>query len=407
MTLAELEALQTGAARRFIGENRDADPAGLALARRGAADIPLRACVEQVDCRQKARRKLPSLSDSGFLFEPTALQQCSGEATARYKATVLTGRRLLDLTAGLGIDSLHFARSFARVDTCEANPVLSALFRVNFHTLGVANVSHHSGDAVAYLHAAAADGYDWIYIDPSRRQGDRRIVDLRYCEPDVTVLEPLLLSRAAQVCIKASPAFDISRSVSIFKALREVRVVSVDGECKELLLFLSRSPTGSGPLIKAVLISRETGGAPRVFTMASSGGQESNKALYSHEIDSYFFDPDAAIIKAGMVDHLAGILGVQKVGRGSSYLTAPFLPPSFPGRAFEVVAWMPWQRRVVADYCRQQRIGAAVLARRDFPLSPEKIRAMLGLAEGDREYLFFTRISSGEPLCVHARGVVS
>jgi 16S rRNA G966 N2-methylase RsmD len=398
MTLLELEALQSEAARLFIVNRCKEDPGALALQESARRDIPIRACIEQIALQPKAMRKIPTLASQGYICHSTGLQQCSSERTARYRASIMQGKRLIDLTGGLGVDTFFLAESFIETVYCETDPMLCELFRVNKSEVAAhRSISIQNTDGLTYLENSPDNEFDWIYCDPCRRGETGREVDLYRCTPSIPEYEELLVSKGRQVCIKASPAYDITKAAAVFKHLREIRIVSVEGECKELLLFLARTTQHAPITITAVILS-STGVATIVNDNAGSRMSSPDRPS-----GSVLLIPDPAIVKANLIDAVAGQYGANRVGNGSSYLVSAEIPESFPGRIFDVITEMPWKRKTVLSYLKAKGITGAVCSRSDFPMRPEELRAMLGLKESATEFLFFSRNAAGELVCLHAR----
>jgi hypothetical protein len=405
VTKDEITQLLSSDAQRFIQEHLHEDPSRLALQQRGRSDLPLRACIEQIACRSRALKKLPTLAQTPFLYDPLALEQSSHESAARYKASIMHGRRLLDMTGGLGVDSLFLADSFDSVLYCEQDSRRADIFQANIELLGRTNIEIRREDSVGLLRASEDDTFDCIYVDPSRRDmlKSGRQVDLHRSIPDVTALEQLLLRKASHVCIKASPAYDLLRAARTFESCSGLQVVSVDSEARELLIFLDRNRDESPIEVKAVVIESDTA-RTRVFREVRPRQSLAPTSVKSCSvIRSFFFDPDPAIVKADLTDRIATDFQATRVGPAIHYLTSESANEDFPGRSFCVMAVIPWQRRRVRDYCTEKGIESAIIARRDFPLSPPQIRTMLRLREGQREYLFFTRDCDRNAVCVHAR----
>jgi hypothetical protein len=399
----ELGALQTTAAQGFIADHLQADVQELSLHGQAEGEIPLRACIEQIACRRKALQKLPSLATTPFLYEPLALQQCSSETTARYKGSILKGATAIDLCGGLGIDTLFLSDSFSSVHYCEIDPLLCSLFAANVRTMAKEKaIAIHHIDGIEFLRSAADASLDWLYCDPSRRGNHGREIDLFYCQPPVPRYETLFLAKARAVCIKASPAFDITKALKNFTALSEIQVVSVDGECKELLLFLrSHRETEQIP-VSAILLRSDSIAVRKYTHTLPVTPRESDAMKFAAELGPYFLDPDPAIVKAGLVSTISQSLRCTPLASQSPYLTSSQPPIDFPGRVFTLEKILDWKRKNVRNYLTSHGIRKAIVARRDFAIRPEEIRALFELAEGGPEYLFFTRIASRRAVCIHA-----
>ena len=397
----EIHALATKNTKDLLRNHLQDDPAAFALAFQGRTDMPVRAIAEQIACYKKAVRKLPKLSRKLLLYETVALEQCSSEATARYKTNIIKGKRLFDCTGGLGIDAIVLSEVFSEVVCCEKKPVLAGLFAENIKTLGCNTITVCTQDCIEWLSQYPDNSFDWIYIDPSRRDTHGRYVGFSKCDPDITQHLQLLFQKASNICIKASPAFEISEAEKQLHGLHTTIVVSVEGDCKEILFLLSRNTLPESPLVKVVMLS-STG---EIEIEVERTNSDTVSRICTDTVGKYFYDPDPAIIKARCSEKVAEEFCLLFVNETVDYMTSERCVIDFPGRIFEVVAVVPWQRKKVKQYLKDKKITKANIARRDFPMAPEEIKGMLELADGGEEYLFFTRDISKELMVIHCRKV--
>jgi len=363
----------------------------------GSKALPVRAMAEQIACRQKAARKLPSLSQFPLLYTRLGLEQASGERAAEWKAGLMSGRRMIDLTGGLGIDTIFFARRFEQVVSCERDAVLAALAEYNRRAIGVTNVETRVGDSAWILEGFPDDSFDWVFVDPARREQGGRSVGLEATSPDVVALHDLMLRKASRVCIKASPALEISGLEEKLPTLSSIVAVSVEGECKEILLMLDRTQfVGRQPSVRAVCLDAE------VFEIYS---QERGKAerVVSPVPGGWLYEPDAAIIKARLVAVLAHDLKIGFLNHTVDYLTADRFIEKFPGRSFRVEECLPFKPKSFRTELSNRGIAKAAIQRRDFPHSVEELRKKYRLGESSSLFLFFTKDASGGLICMLCR----
>ncbi len=398
MTIAELHNLLQLEIQALLASHHSDDPAAFAMQFHGRTELPVRAMAEQLACRQKAVKKLPTLSQHNLLYTPLALEQSSGERTAAYKASLMSGKRALDLTGGLGIDSMFLARTFQEVVYCERDSVLCAVVEHNLKVSEVANVEVKNGDSISLLAEYPDDSFDWIFVDPARREEGRRSIALEAASPDVVASHDLLLRHAERVCIKASPALEISGLKKLLPALHTIVVVSVDRECKEILLLLERSSPADGPVqVKAVCLNAES----EEITEVAGGNGEAPRVVAT-AVKEYLYEPDPAIIKARLSAVVARDSGLQFLNKSVDYLTADHKIEAFPGRRFRVVECVPYKPKSFRAFLERHAIAGASIQRRDFPLSAEELRKKYRILESERAFLFFTRDAAGHPLCIYA-----
>ena len=397
MTLEELQNLLNPDIQALLASHYSDDPATFAMQFHGRTELPIRAMAEQLACRQKAVKKLPALSQHYLLYTPLALEQSSGECTASYKASLMSGKKLIDLSGGLGVDSMSLARVFQEVIYCERDSLLCAVAEHNLKVAGVPNVEVKNGESISLLAEYPDNSFDWIYVDPARREEGRRSIALEAASPDVVASHDLLLRHAERVCIKASPALEVSGLKKLLPALHTIVVVSVDRECKEILLLLERAYPSDGPVqVKAVCLSSEG----EEMTKVAAGGEAPK--VVAAAVKEYLYEPDPAIIKARLSAVLARDSGLQFVNKSVDYLTADSKIDAFPGRTFLVVECIPWKPKSFRAFLERHAIAGASIQRRDFPLSAEELRKKYRLLESERAFLFFTRDDADHPICIYA-----
>ncbi len=398
MTPSEFQNLLNPDIQALLASHHSSDPADFAMQFHVRKELPVRAVAEQLACRQKAVKKLPTLSQHNLLYTPLALEQSSGERTAAYKASLLSGKRAIDLSGGLGADTMFLARTFQEVVYCERDPLLCAVVEHNLKVSGVANVQVRNAESISLLAEYPDDSFDWIFVDPARREEGRRSIALEAASPDVVASHDLLLRHAQRVCIKASPALEISGLKKLLPALHTIIVVSVDRECKEILLLLERGYPSDGPVqVKAVCLNADSEEITEVI-----GGNGDAPRVVATAVKEYLYEPDPAIIKARLSAVLARDSGLQFVNKSVDYLTADRKTESFPGRSFRVVECVPYKPKSFRAFLERHTIGGASIQRRDFPLSAEELRKKYRLLESERVFLFFTKDAVGHPLCIYA-----
>ncbi|MEI6691526.1 MAG: hypothetical protein WCL43_02265 [Chlorobium sp.] len=394
MILEELLRILEPEVQSFIDLHSADDPVAFAMKFYGNEGLPVRAIAEQIACRRKAAKKLPHISRNNLLYTPLALEQASGERTAAYKSSVMRGKRVIDLSGGLGIDTMFLARTFREVVYCERDSLLCNLFEHNLKQGGISNVQIINSDSIGVLASYPDDYFDWIYVDPARREQGKRSIGLEAASPDVVAFHDILLCKSERVCIKASPALELSGLNKLLPALYSVIVVSFDRECKEILLLLDRNCLQSNVSLKAVCLSSAT---DAVTEVVGNGDDEKNIASF---VKAYFYEPDPAIIKAKLTARLAAINGLEFVNKTVDYLTSERELNLFPGRMFRKIDCTLYKPKTFRTFLERHKIEGASIQRRDFPLSPEELRKKYRLQESDQVFLFFTRDFMARPVVV-------
>ena len=373
------------AARRYVAAHLHDDPAHLALQARRHPDLPVPELVRQIQARQKARAKLPAWADNPELIFPPALsvEQASSARTAAFKASLVDGQRLADLTGGFGADSAAFATRVAQVDYVERDAALAGVVRYNFAQLGIANVTINADDAVAFL-KRTSHHYDWLYLDPARRDtAARKIFLLRDCEPDVAKLLPLLLHKADKVLLKTSPMLDIEHAVQGLAHVRRLWVVAVDNEVKEVLYELGQEPAVD-PERYALNLRRD--GTQQEFRL--NRAREARATPRYAEAQQYLYEPNAAVLKAGAFRSIGTAFELLKLHQHSHLYTSDVLRVDFPGRVFHILAVEKADGPALKAHLGPE--ARAHVTTRNFPDSVADFRRRTGIREGGEVYLFAT-----------------
>jgi len=386
MTEDELDRLLRPEVMEEIRRSADEDPSAFAMRHSGRDDLPARAIAEQIACRKKAAKKLLELSRHELLYTSRALEQASAERVAAYRATLMRGERAIDLSGGLGIDSCFLARSFRHMDFVERDPLLCRLASHTMQVLERKNVAIHCGEGFAVLDSFPSGTFDWIFVDPDRREAGRRKVGLSECSPNVVSGHDALLQKAPRVCIKASPALELSGLKRELPSLELIIVVSLDRQCRESMLMLRRGTAQeNGQERKAVCLQSSGVGE---YEVSSRGGVQRRIAA---EPGPCFFEPDPAIIKAGLSAEVAEEFGLKFLNHSVDYLTGVRTAEEFPGRTFRLIASTPYKPKLFRLFLKEHQIHGASIQRRDFPLSPEDLRKLYRLKESSSRFLFYAQ----------------
>lgn len=385
---------------RFVADHRTDDVDRLALSLAGRTDIDVPAVLRQIEGWQRLRSKVPAWASVADLRYPPrlSLEQCSGETAARYKDSLSRrllpkGAKMADLTGGFGVDFAFLAARFSEKIYVERNPELCLLAKHNFPRLGLPDVRVVEADATDHLAAMAP--VDLIFLDPARRDGaGRKMVGLEDCTPNVVELRPRLLEKARLVMVKLSPMLDLSSALQSLPETVEAHVVSVGGECKELLFALRRDSRGE-PLVCC-------GGDIAPFTFRP---EEERNAVptYADELRTYLYEPDAALLKAGAFRLPAVRFSLDKLHPNSHLYTSDRLVADFPGRVFKIESEAGFSKRelrALAADCPKMN-----LAVRNFPATTAELRKRTGLKDGGDRYGFATTLATGRKLIAVCRKV--
>ena len=378
--------------QEFIDVNLRLDTNGLILKKSIFIEVSNKELAEQIIAKLKCKDKLPTWFglESGLFPVKISIEQTSSEETAKYKASLISGKNIVDLTGGFGVDDFYFSRNFESIIHCELNPELSEITEHNFKELGVGNCTFFAGDGLVLLQNSE-EKFDWIYLDPSRRSDVKgKVFLLKDCLPNVPDNLELLFLKSNNVMMKTSPLVDISQGISELKGVKEIHVVAVKNEVKELLWILEKESSGD-ILIKTVNLIGEDK-QEFEFALSSEGNQD---LKYSLPLN-YLYEPNSAILKSGAFNQVSVQLELFKLNKHSHLYTSQDLIP-FPGRSFEIKEVIPFQKKVL-----KKRFGGskANITIRNFPKKVDELRKDLNIKDGGDVYLFFTTNRTGEKVCL-------
>ena len=372
----------------FINKNLNEDPARLILKGSPFPEIKIQEIADQIISKRKCEKKLPTWFQTNSIYYPNRIniEQTSSEITADYKATLVSGISLVDITGGFGVDCYYFAKKINKVVHCEIAPDLSHIVRYNFKIMRVENVKTATENGLDYLRRDNKR-YDWIYADPSRRNDTKgRVFLLEDCSPDIPKNLDLLFEFSDNVLLKISPLLDISATIKALKNTKEIHVVAVNNEVKELLFLLQKNYTAEITL-RTVNIKNKT------IEIFDSSSNQKAKASY-HLPCNYLYEPNAAILKSGLFNEVSSQLNVYKLHSNSHLYTSENLI-EFPGRRFRIVQSTVFDKKKLLQLIPS---GKANITTRNFHQSVAQIRKKTGIKDGGSVYLFFTTNLHNKPV---------
>ena len=396
----------------FVRQHANDDVRKLALQGAKDAEVDLQTALQQIAGRQTARKKLPLWTEvEGVVYPPHLnMEQCSSEQTARYKSQIAgKGESMVDLTGGLGIDFYWMSQGFSQRTYVEQNELLCAIAQENFRTL-----RHDCRvcccDTATYL--TELSHVSLAFLDPARRnEHGGRTYGIEDCTPNILELLPLLVQKADRILFKLSPMLDWRKAVSdlekaspngAFK-VAEVHIVSVDNECKELLLLLDKEQTDG---LRVVCVNGASS-----FTFLPSVGMFSSQAgnnlfpVWEYLTDSdladsplNLYEPNASIMKAGCFAELEAQFPVQQISVNSHLFLSSDEINDFPGRKFKILSISSMNKQEIKKKFSESLVSmeSANIAVRNFPMSAEQLRKKLKLKDGGDTYIFATTLASGE-----------
>ncbi len=357
--------------------------AALALQRnkyKHLSDDEWRWFLQQVEGRERTADKLPTFAAIPDWWYPVRLscEQCSSELAARYKASLVTGEKMADLTGGYGVDTYFLSESFAHTDYVEQN---TELCRIAAHNFAHKPITIHNTSAEEFLQTA--DQYDLIFLDPARRDSHGgKVFRLEDCTPNVVELLPTLLAHGKRVLLKLSPMLDLTQAVtSLSQVTWDVYVVAIKNEVKEVLLL-----SGGTGKITAIDLDKKD----QAFVFTREEELLSTLSVSGLSTFDYLYEPSAAILKAGAYKLIAEQFGLLKLDVNTHLYASDTPIPNFPGRVWRIT--------------ERQDLKQANVLTRNYPLTPEALKKKLHLRDGGTAFVIGCRVA-GKPTLFYAERV--
>lgn len=383
----DFSTLLTDEIQQFIDSNLDKNPTELALKKNPFSSIDYPELINQVSAKKKAKDKLPTWFETKNIIYPAkiSIEQTSSEITAKYKASLINGEKLIDLTGGFGVDDYYFAQKFKEVYHCEMNEELSEIVSHNYKILNQNNITCLQDDSFAILEQLNTT-FDWIYIDPSRRNDVKgKVFLLNDCLPNVPELLEDYFKFSNNILIKTAPILDITSGLNELNFVKKIHIVAIKNEIKELLWEIEKGYTND-VVISSVNIENET----------TNQFETSYRKEYSVSYSlpkTYLYEPNSAIMKSGNMDAISEVLKLDKLHQHSHLFTSDKIV-DFQGRSFQIKEVLPFQKEFMKQF-QNQKMNCTT---RNFPLSVEEIKKKFKIKDGGIIFAFFTTNLNNEKI---------
>ena len=381
---------------RFIRQNQKKDLPALILKGSPFENISIQELAIQIKGLKVAEKKFPELYKNQNILYPAKLnlEQTSSEITAKYKASLVQGKLGIDLTGGLGIDTFYISRNFSKFNYNELNTGLSKIAEHNFKVLGAHNISVNAGDGLTFL-KRSEEQYDWVYADPARRddQGGK-VFKFEDCEPDIPGNLKLIWEHSSNLMLKSSPILDITAGLNELEFVKEVHIVAVRNEVKELLWILEKDHK-ERPVIKTINFEKDS-----VQKFSEENERAENAAEFALP-ETYLYEPNAAIMKSGLFDLLSIKTKTKKLHPHSHLYTSEDLT-YFPGRSFQITGIKEYKPSELKKYFKSKK---ANITTRNFSESVESIRKKFKIKDGGSDYIFFTTNMKDEKIVIFCKKI--
>ncbi len=367
--------------QQYICEHINADGSKIALAKPVFENITSAALAGQITAKKKCINKLPTwFNTSGIYYPPLlAVAQSSSEIAANYKANLAIGNKLIDLTAGFGIDSYYFAKKIKEVFSCEINTDLCEITAHNAKILNAKNINFIAKDGIEFL-KNTNQVFDTIYLDPARRNSSGKVFKLKDCTPDVTQHLALFLSKTKRVIIKTSTLLDITAGLAELKNVSEIYVVSIKNECKELLWVIDKNKNTPTQIICTTL--NQT-----IKTFAFTLNELLIATAKTNILipTKFLYEPDTALLKSGAFNLIAQRFGLQKLHQHTHLYFCNKIKTDFLGRIFEITTVL-----TLGELKKEKELVGNVIVR-NFPERAENLVKKYRIKPSNTDFILFTQ----------------
>lgn len=391
--------------RDFIHEHINDDTAELLLAARKYPDIDVPFVVEQIEARRRLKGKLPEWYENKDIIMGGRVpaEQCSSEQTARYKQSIVKGESLCDMTGGMGVDFWYMSEGMERAIYTERNEELCSIAKHNFQVLQTLRSEYviRCGDG----RELPIPSVDIIYLDPARRAGDgSRVYAMEDCEPNIVEWQDELLKHAKMVLVKLSPMVDLTDVLRKLKGVKELHIVGVKNECKEVLVKAhALDDSACAGCVEVHCVDFLTSGKIE-YVFSLLGGMEIS--LTDGGVKRHLYEPDVTLMKAGAFGSLCARYPVWQLDVDTHLMTSDEWIPEFPGRVFEVEEMIPFSSKVLKRL--KKEIPQANIAVRNFVMTADELRKKTGIKDGGDVYLFGAKVKDmGQMLLICRKKVVT
>ena len=388
--------------KKYIIEHQHDNLKELLLKKRHIDDVDYEFAYRQIAGRQRIKHKLPEFYNNVDIIYPHQinLEQSSSESTALYKKTICEGSIYIDITGGFGIDFYYISECFKEAIYVERNQDLFEIVTHNLKVTGRENTKTICDDALNFIPNMPVS--DFVMVDPARRDNSGgKVVLLSDCEPDITQIYKAILNKTNALLVKLSPMLDISAALNELSGVCEVHVVSVENECKEILLLL-KNENQSITKYFAVNILKNNTTEKFVFTKEE---ESDAKSILCENVLTYLYEPNSSVLKAGAFKCVSQHFGLEKLHLNTHLYTSDKLISNFPGRRFKVLKVWPGNKSSMKEM--GEKLVKANISTRNHPLKPDEIKKKTGIADGGDTYLFACSLKNEVKVYIECEKITS
>lgn len=386
------DLLSSSECKAFVNKLITHEPAQIALQYRNKIPCDASVLALLIKLYQKAQQKLPLWVEHYCMLTTKSYEQASSQAVALYKSTFIQGNTLLVLGGGLGVDEWAFSKTFNTIVSIDNDADLNKCVAYNQKCLSINNVERITQTAEGFL-KNNEEKFDFVYTDPDRREGEKRIKTLKNSLPNIPILLPEIFKHTNEIIIKASPLINIEVTIKELNSVEKVKVIAYKNEVKEVLFFLKKEYTGE-VFFDAANFHNEDG-----WQEYGSKGKVLAK-IEKQEEPLFFYEPNLAIIKAGLQQNYANEKGLFVVDKNTAYYTSKKKTTDFFGRVFKIETAIEFNKKAIKKYLNDEGITKANVSKRNFRLTVEELKKLFSIKDGGEHYLFFAQWH-GKPYMFH------
>lgn len=379
------------AVQEYIDSHLNTDVNTIALAKSPFTNVSSAELANQISAKKKSEKKLPTwFNKTGIYFPSTlSIEQTSSEITAKYKASLAKGETLIDLTGGFGVDSYYFSKTVNAVTHCEINSELSSIAKANAEILKAENIVFKDLDGLEFL--KTSNGFDIIYLDPARRAEKGKVFMFKDCTPDVVSNLKILLEKSNRIIIKTSPLLDITAGLKELNFVKEIYIISVKNECKELLWILEKGYTEELK-INAVTLNEA------IKSLSFFKSELNCSPTFAKEISpsNYLYEPDTALLKSGAFNLIGNAYQLEKLHKQTQLYISPNINEKFPGRIFKINEILS-----SADLKKQKSLIGNIVVR-NYSAKAEELAKKFKIKSDNTKFLIFTKNNKEENIIICA-----
>jgi len=367
---------------QFVENNLNVDTKHLALHIKSVEGVNKIRAITQIGLLQKAEKKIPTFFKKRCWFTQKSYEQATSERVSICKSSLVSGKSMLDLTGGLGVDDYFFSKCFDKIISLEPDEELNEISKYNFNKLGATNIERIAGTAEEYI-ANCKENFDVIYADPDRRDTNKqRKIHVKDWQPDITGMLDRIFDRTETFALKLSPLFDLDELFKLFSNVAELHVISELGEVKELFCIMKK-----GELESIKVIAIDLSQINDLYYNSNHEIHDFEKTLTDNE--TYLYEAGNALVKSKLWTNYANQLQLDIIEKNTPLFMSDKLAQPFIGRVFKLIEKVPYKKREVENYFAQKYIKQANITRHNFEENVEQLRKRWKLKDGGTDYLFF------------------